>query len=62
MNERMSFKAWLVQNNITQLEIARLLGISLTSVNSKINGRGDFTLRQIRTICQKYNISADIFL
>lgn len=62
MNERMSFKAWLVQNNITQLEIARLLKISLTSVNSKINGRGDFTLRQIRTICQKYNISADIFL
>ena len=62
MNERISFKAWLVQNNITQLEIARLLKISLTSVNSKINGRGDFTLRQIRTICQKYNISADIFL
>jgi predicted XRE-type DNA-binding protein len=46
MGEKMSFKAWLVQNNITQSEVARLLGISLTSVNAKINGRGEFTLRQ----------------
>lgn len=62
MGEKMSFKAWLVQNNITQSEVARLLEISLTSVNAKINGRGEFTLRQIRTICSHYNISADIFL
>lgn len=62
MGEKISFKAWLVQNNITQLQIAELLQISLTSVNAKVNGRGEFTLRQIRTICNHYNISADIFL
>lgn len=62
MGDRISFKAWLVQNDITQTEIAKLLNISLTSANAKINGRADFTLRQIRTICSKYNISADIFL
>lgn len=62
MGDRISFKAWLVQNDITQTEIAKLLNISLTSANAKINGRADFTLRQIRAICSKYNISADIFL
>lgn len=58
----LSFKAWMVENNIRQKEIADLLGISLQSVNLKVNGKIDFTLPQVSTICGKYGISADIFL
>lgn len=56
------FKAYMIANNIRQKEIAELLGISITSVNMKLNGKQDFSLAQVRTLCEKYNISADIFL
>ena len=56
------FKGWLAENNITQREIADLLGLSQQSVYKKVNGKEDFTLVQIKAICERYNISADIFL
>ncbi len=62
MGEQMTFKAWLVQHGITQRELAKQLGISVTMVNAKVNGRREFTLAQIRKICQMYELSADIFL
>lgn len=62
MKQMLGFKAWMVENNIRQAEIADLLGISLQSVNLKVNGKQDFTLPQISSICGKYGISADIFL
>lgn len=55
------FKAWLVENNIKQSEIAKLLGLSLRIVNAKLNGREPFTLAQVKTICLHYHISADEF-
>lgn len=58
----LQFKGWMVANKVTQGEIAELLGISLQSVNMKVNGRQEFTLPQVKTICQHYGISADIFL
>jgi predicted XRE-type DNA-binding protein len=58
----LKFKAWMAENRITQREIMELLDLSGTSVNKKVNGKEDFTLPQIRTICQKYGISSDIFL
>lgn len=58
----LQFKGWMAENKVTQGEIAELLGISLQSVNIKVNGKQDFSLKQIRTICEKYGISADIFL
>ena len=57
----MKFKAWLVENNISQRELAELLGISVVSVNRKLNNIEDFTVKQIRTICKKYGLSADEF-
>ncbi len=57
----MKFKAWLVENKISQKEVADLLGISQVSVNRKLNGVEDFTVRQIRSICMKYGLSADEF-
>lgn len=62
MQQMLSFKGWMAENNIKQYEIAELLGISLQSVNLKVNGKQDFTLDQVSKICQHYHISADIFL
>jgi putative transcriptional regulator len=62
MGQILSFKGWMAENNIRQSEIAELLDISLQSVNLKVNGKQDFTLMQVKKICERYNISADIFL
>jgi len=58
----LKFKAWMVEHRVTQKDIMELLDLSRTSVNKKVNGKEDFTLIQIRTMCEKYNLSADIFL
>lgn len=57
-----AFKGWCVSRGIRQKEIADLLGLGIQSVNNKLNGKEEFTLPQIKTICKHYNISADIFL
>lgn len=62
MNQILSFKGWMAENNVKQTEIAELLGISLQSVNLKVNGKLEFSLPQVRTICARYGISADVFL
>lgn len=56
------FKTWLVVNHIKQLEIANLLGVTLQTINRKINGKSDWTLSEVRTICKEYGLSADIFI
>ena len=51
---------YLDDNNITQQEISILINKSLSAVNQNLNGmKGDFTAGEIKTICQKYSISAD---
>ena len=57
----LKFKAWLVENQISQSEVAEVLGISRALANAKINGREDFTLSQVKTLCKHYKISADIY-
>lgn len=61
MPKVLKFKGWLVENNIKQAEIASVLGISRELTNAKINGREDFTLAQVKTLCEHYKLSADIF-
>lgn len=58
----LQFKAWMAANGVKQTEISELLGISLQSVNLKVNGKQDFSMAQVKKICEKYGISADIFL
>jgi len=58
----LKFKGWLVEHGIKQSEIADLLGIDIGNVNEKINGKQNFTFPQIKAICEKYGLSADIFL
>ncbi len=62
MGQILSFKAWMVENNIRQAEVAEVLNISLQSVNMKVNGKKDFTLAQVKKLCEHYRISADIFI
>ena len=57
----MKFKAWLVENGISQKDLAEFLGITVVAVNRKLNGGEEFTIKQIRAICEKYHISADEF-
>lgn len=55
-------KGFFVENNIKQQEVADLLGISRSTFNLKLNGKGmDFTCTEVRKMCQKYNLNADIF-
>lgn len=57
----LKFKGYCAENGIKQTEIMELLGLSAQSVNAKMNGRQDFTLSQIKTLCQHYGISADLY-
>ena len=57
----LKFKAWLVENNIKQKDVADLLEISIENLNAKVNGRQNFTLSQVKKLCETYNISADLF-
>lgn len=53
------FKGYCAERGIKQTEISEILGITVSNVNEKINGKQEFTLEQVRTICKKYGISAD---
>lgn len=57
--ENLKFKGFMAENGIKQTEIAEVLEIDVANVNLKVNGKQDFTLAQIRTLCEKYHISAD---
>lgn len=57
----LKFKGFCVENGIKQAEIADVLHISISRVNSKLNGREPFTLEQVKTLCKTYAISADIY-
>lgn len=56
------FKAYLDEKKIRQYEVAELIGKSKTALNQKLNGTGgDFSLTEIRIICNKFKISCDDF-
>ena len=59
MDKTLKFKAYCVEHGIKQSEIAEVIGISIQNANLKINGKQDFTLPQIKIICEHYGISAD---
>ena len=59
--DMLKFKGYCVENGIKQTEIAELLNLSSSVVNQKMNGRLDWTLEQVRTLCQHFKISADIY-
>ena len=55
----MKFKGFCAEHGIKQSEIAKILDITVQSVNRKMNGKEPFTLEQVKTLCLYYGISAD---
>lgn len=55
-------KAFFVQNEIKQGEVAQVLGMSPSMLNHKLNGRQHFKWSEVQQICDKYNIKPDVFL
>jgi len=55
-------KAFLVESDISQQAFADELEISRSTANRKLNRNGlDFTLREVRHICTRYQLDANKF-
>jgi len=57
--DNLKFKGFMAENGIKQTDLAELLKIDISNINLKVNGKQPWTLSQIKTICDKYQISAD---
>ncbi len=55
------FKGLLVERGIKQKDIAFLLGMTISSFNNKLNGKGDFTITDVKKICTFLDLEPDIF-
>lgn len=55
----LKFKGFCAANGIKQADVARLIGVGKSSISQKMNGRKNFTLAQVKKICETYGISAD---
>lgn len=54
------FKAFMEENEIKQDDLAKILKKSVTAINQNLNGTGgDFSMKDIRIMCCKFNISSD---
>lgn len=56
------FNGYLAEHGIKKKEVAKMLNISQTALQMKFAGKQEFTVPQIRLLCEKYKLSADIFL
>lgn len=55
-------KGYFVEKNISQQEVARLLNINRSTLNSKLNrNRADFTMEEARLIALKYSLDMNKF-
>lgn len=57
--EPLKFKGYCAEHNIRNAEIAEVLGIHIQNVCEKMNGKQPWTLSQVKTLCERYHISAD---
>lgn len=54
------FKSFLVENNIKQGEVAKLLKKSNSALNQNINGTGgDFSIAELKLLNKTYGVSID---
>ena len=54
-------KGYLVEHGIKQKDVAKLLGMTVTTVNNKLNGIGDFSMEQVRIMCNTLGIESELF-
>lgn len=58
----LKLKGYFVENQIKYQDVAKLLDITSTSFNKKINRNGqDFNAEEIRRMCKEYKLDANIF-
>jgi transcriptional regulator with XRE-family HTH domain len=57
--DALRFKGYCAANGIKQADVARLIGVGKSSISQKMNGRKNFTLAQVKKICEHFGISAD---
>lgn len=53
-------KGLMTENNITQVQLAKLLGISVSTLNQKLNGKSDFTIQEAKKISEILNKEVDV--
>lgn len=50
----------IIDNNFSSIsELADILGITYQSLSNKMNGRSDFTRKEIQKIAELYNLSSE---
>ena len=55
-------KGWLVEHQVSQLDLAETLGTTRNNINKKINGSGsDFRLSEARKLVAKYHMPTSLF-
>ncbi len=55
------FRGWCAEHNISNKELALLLGVNESNMCLKMNGKQNFSIAQVKKICSTYGISADEF-
>lgn len=56
----LKLKALLVERDVSQRELSKLLGKTESALSQNLNGTGgDFSLSDVRVICEFFDISAD---
>ena len=50
-------RAKMTEIDYTQATLAKCIGISVQSMNAKLNGHKQFTLRELQAICETLQIS-----
>ncbi len=52
-------KGLMVENTITQQDLAKILEISISTLNFKINGKSDFTIMEAKKVSKILNKSIE---
>lgn len=54
-----ALRAKMVMNDDTGITLSKALGISETTLSSKINGKAEFTRNEIAKIKERYKLNAE---
>ncbi|WP_022857384.1 MULTISPECIES: helix-turn-helix domain-containing protein [Actinomycetes] len=52
-----TIKAELTAFNLTQMDLAKALGVNISTVNRKLNGTSSFTIAELRTVATFLNLN-----
>jgi transcriptional regulator with XRE-family HTH domain len=57
--DSLEMKVAMKRNKDTQEKLAEALGLQISGVNARINGKVDFRASEIETIKRRYHLTAD---